>query len=68
MVFTSDCVPWSLSVGREISVSRNLQKDLDINIKKKFDFLVTPLFHPAMIRDKQSQNIREEPLAKAGKK
>lgn len=66
MVFTSDRVPFKLFIGRMISQSHCLEKDLNDTLDRKLDFLVTTLFHPNYQLDRHSTSIRNEPIAKAG--
>ena len=65
MVFVKDGIPYRLYVGKEFTISNNLNSDFKEALKKKLDFIVLPLFHPLLLRDKYSINKRIEPLAKA---
>lgn len=66
MVFTCDVVPYGLHTGRYINISRNLAEELKSSMKKKFDFICIPLFHPCLLRNKQSLLLRKDPMAKSG--
>jgi len=63
----SDKVPFKLNVGRMISQTRNLENDLQDTLDQKMNFLVTSIFHPNYPVNKQSNLLRNEPIAKPDK-
>ena len=65
MVFQHEGLPYSLILGREISVCNNLSKHLEAIYKQNVDCIITPLFHPSFPRDKESIEEETDPLAKA---
>ena len=58
--------PFKLNVGRMISQSKDLDRDLQDTVDRNLGFLVTTLFHPNYPVNKQSSLIRNEPIAKPG--
>eukprot|EP01016_Furgasonia_blochmanni_P022131 TRINITY_DN2419_c0_g1_i2.p1 TRINITY_DN2419_c0_g1~~TRINITY_DN2419_c0_g1_i2.p1 ORF type:complete len:609 (+),score=28.33 TRINITY_DN2419_c0_g1_i2:716-2542(+) len=64
MVYNIDGVPWALHTGIDLSVSTDINVDIEQAFKRRFDFVVIPLVHPLLQRDKNSLITRREALTK----